>query len=450
MKPSTEEAIPIEDGDASPEKNNGIVSRLSSLDLLHCLRELKGAPDQYRLIHSIKVGLALVLVSLLYLFGTLFKRVGDNDIWAIMTVVIVSELYAGATIGKALYRVIGTIVGGTLGCLAAILARQFGKTGKATCIGVFVFIFGAAATYIRMLPRIKKRYDYGVMILILTFNLVLVSGVRDDYVIELAFDRLTTIAIGSVICVSTSLLFFPICARNELHSSTASKFSKLACSIEGCLEEYFKGIEEKEDNHLETISNACKSVIHSKSTDESLPTPVLRRQSIKEPCEAVFSLLACKLRKLGESIINVKRCSPAVSTEALQLQLSRLEEAVLPYLHEDDAFAMTGFVYLLMGMLDMVEILAGEVEELAGFATEELAHATEAPLAFPEIHSIVQLSSLPSNELGCIGVCTDHPSPSDELAHATEASLEREKETPSARAVEMSFKPPAEVAEDRV
>lgn len=49
-------------------------------------------------IHSIKVGVALVLVSLLYLLDPLFKQVGENAMWAIMTVIVVFEFYAGFTI----------------------------------------------------------------------------------------------------------------------------------------------------------------------------------------------------------------------------------------------------------------------------------------------------------------------------------------------------------------
>ncbi|XP_043726252.1 aluminum-activated malate transporter 12-like [Telopea speciosissima] len=413
-------ALPIQDGASSPKKNK-ILSRLIS-SLLHCLTEMKGIHKHRNLIHSIKVGLALVLVSLLYLLDPLFEEVGDNAMWAIMTVVVVFEFYAGATLGKGLNRGIGTIVGGSLGCSAAILAQSLSQIGKASAIGTSVFVFGAAATYTRLIPRIKKRYDYGVMIFILTFNLVIVSGVRADKVIELARDRLSTIGMGFAVCVSTSLLIFPVWASDELHSSTASKFNKLASSIEGCLEEYFKGIEEKKDNQSETSFNACKSVLHSKSTDESLanfarwepwhgkfgfshpwhkylqigdslselaasilslkgclqshqqPTPVLMRQhSIKKPCEAVASQLVYTLRELGDSIINMKRFSPAVLIVA-KLQLSRIElsEAVLPCmlrtLPDDDGFAMAGFVFLLMEMVDMVEKLAKEVEELADYA----------------------------------------------------------------------------------
>ncbi|XP_042518319.1 aluminum-activated malate transporter 12-like [Macadamia integrifolia] len=412
-------ALSIQDG-ASTKKKNMILSRIIS-SLLHCLTKMKAIHENRNLIHSIKVGLALVLVSLLYFLDPLFEEVGDNAMWAIMTVVVVFEFYAGATLGKGINRGIGTIVGGGLGCSTAILAQNLSKIGKASAIGTSVFFFGAAATYTRLIPSIRKRYDYGAMIFILTFNLVVVSGVRADKVIQLARDRLSTIGMGFAVCVSTSLLIFPVWASDELHSSTASKFNTLACSIEGCLEEYFKGIDEKKDNQSETSFKACRSVLHSKSTDESLanfarwepwhgkfgfsypwhkylqigdslrelaasilslkgclqshrqPTPVLTRHSIKKPCEAVVSQVAYTLRTLGDSIINMKRSSPAVLMVA-KLQLSRIElsEAVLPCLlrtlPDDDGFAMVGFVFLLIEMVDIAEKLSKEVEELADYA----------------------------------------------------------------------------------
>lgn len=92
---------------------------------------------------------------------------------------------------------------------------------------------GAAATYCRLIPSVKRRYDYGVMIFILTFSLVAVSGLRADKIIELARERLSTIGMGFGICIFTSLLIFPIWASDELHRVTSTKFDNLACCIEG-------------------------------------------------------------------------------------------------------------------------------------------------------------------------------------------------------------------------
>lgn len=84
-----------------------------------------------------------------------------------------------------------------------------------------------------MVPRIKKSYDYGFMISILTFNLVAVSGVRADKVVEMAGQRLANIGMGFAVSIFVNLLVSPIWSSDELHYSTASKFGKLASSIEG-------------------------------------------------------------------------------------------------------------------------------------------------------------------------------------------------------------------------
>lgn len=54
-----------------------------------------GREDPRRVIHALKVGLSLTLVSLLYLMEPLFKGIGQNSIWAVMTVVVVLEFTAG-------------------------------------------------------------------------------------------------------------------------------------------------------------------------------------------------------------------------------------------------------------------------------------------------------------------------------------------------------------------
>lgn len=71
------------------------------------------------------------------------------------------------------------------------------------------------------------------MIFILTFNLVAVSGLRAEKVMQLARERLSTIVMGFSVCIFTSLLVFPIWAGDELHDSLTSRFEDLARSIEG-------------------------------------------------------------------------------------------------------------------------------------------------------------------------------------------------------------------------
>lgn len=92
---------------------------------------------------------------------------------------------------------------------------------------------GMAATYIRFFPYIKKNYDYGVVIFLLTFNLITVSSFRVENVLKIAHQRFYTIAIGCGICLIMTLLIFPNWSGEELHNHTASKLDGLAKSIEG-------------------------------------------------------------------------------------------------------------------------------------------------------------------------------------------------------------------------
>ncbi|KAF9686973.1 hypothetical protein SADUNF_Sadunf02G0045700 [Salix dunnii] len=372
-----------------------------------------------KIIHCIKVGSALVLVSLVNFVDSFYKEVGDdNAMWAIMTVVVIFEFHAGATLGKGFNRGIGTVLGGGLGLIAAILGGQVGGIGKPFIVGVSLFISGGAATYARLIPNIKKRYDYGVMIFILTFNLVSVSGLREENVMEIARERLLMIVMGFAICICTSLFFFPIWASDEIHNSMVSKFEDLASSIEGFTEEYFRIVGDKESQSVHPIASfrSCLSMLSSKAKDESLVNfarwepwhgkfglfhpwekyqkigEVLRelaatilslegsldsskeplqalRESIKEPCEAAASSLAWTLRELGESIKKMRRCQsePFIAPE-LRLARQRLSQVMCGKLDTAEGLSIACFVLSLMRVAEKLEGLAKEVEELGELA----------------------------------------------------------------------------------
>lgn len=51
--------------------------------------------DPRKVIHGVKVGMALSLVSLFYYMRPLYDGVGGNAMWAVMTVVLASEYSVG-------------------------------------------------------------------------------------------------------------------------------------------------------------------------------------------------------------------------------------------------------------------------------------------------------------------------------------------------------------------
>lgn len=88
------------------------------------------------MIHAFKVGIALTLVSLLYLMEPLFKGVGSNAMWAVMTVVVVMEFIVGATLSKGLNRGLGTLLARLLAFLIEYIAGVPGHIFRAMFIGV--------------------------------------------------------------------------------------------------------------------------------------------------------------------------------------------------------------------------------------------------------------------------------------------------------------------------
>ncbi|KAB2070631.1 hypothetical protein ERO13_A08G158000v2 [Gossypium hirsutum] len=337
-----------------------------------------GREDPRRIIHAFKVGLCLTLVSLLYLIEPLFKSFGTSAIWAVMTVVVVLEFTAGATLCKGLNRGLGTVLAGSLAFLINYIATRSESVVRAVFIGAAVFLIGTAATYMRFFPYIKKNYDYGVVIFLLTFNLITVSSYRVENVLKIVHDRFYAISIGCAICLFMSLLVFPIWSGEDLHNSTVGKLERLAKSIEACVNEYFNDPEIKENQDKSSegpIYKGYKAVLDSKSIDETLAlyasweprhsrhcyrfpwqqyvkvgavlrqfgytvvalhgclqteiqTPRSVRARFKDPCIRLAGEVTKALMELANSIRRRRHCSPEILSDHLHEALQDLDTAI--------------------------------------------------------------------------------------------------------------------------
>lgn len=228
-----------------------------------------GADDPRRIFHSIKVGIAVALVSLFYFMHPLFESVGGMAVWAIMTVVVIFEFTAGATLSKGLNRILATLLGGILAVGVNYVADLAGHRAEPIILGGGVFILSTSSTFARFFPKIKARYDYGVLIFILTFSFMAISGYRVDNLIRVAYQRLATIIIGCILCMLISLLICPIWAGEDLHKLIIHNLEGLAGSLEGCVTAYFKeSLEEDTDNDNPSMGYKC--VLNSKASEESL------------------------------------------------------------------------------------------------------------------------------------------------------------------------------------
>lgn len=89
------------------------------------------------------------------------------------------------------------------------------------------------STFIRFFPKVKARYDYGMLIFILTFSLVSISGFRTVEILKLAQTRVLTIIIGGSICVIVCILICPVWAGEDLHKFVAQNMDELGSFLEG-------------------------------------------------------------------------------------------------------------------------------------------------------------------------------------------------------------------------
>ncbi|KAL7133632.1 hypothetical protein ABFS83_12G155200 [Erythranthe nasuta] len=237
-----------------------------------------GEEDPRRIIHAMKVGFALTLVSLFYYFRPLYNGFGQAGMWAILTVVVVFEFTVGGTLSKSLNRGCATLVAGALGVGAEYLAALCGDKGEPVVLGLMVFVLATTSTFTRFFPNVKRKYDYGVLIFILTFSLVAVSGFRVDQILHLAHRRLSTILIGGASCIVISIFVCPVWAGQDLHNLIAANIEKLGAFLEGfgCEFLIFHGDESGKMNSSckhgdqKSFLEGYKSVLNSKATEESL------------------------------------------------------------------------------------------------------------------------------------------------------------------------------------
>ncbi|XP_022141989.1 aluminum-activated malate transporter 2-like isoform X2 [Momordica charantia] len=181
-----------------------------------------GKDDPRRVIHSLKLGLALTIVSLLYYYKPLYANFGVSAMWAVITVVV-----------------------------------------------VFEFSVACILTFVRFFPNIKAKHDYGMVIGILTFSLVSISELQDDQIFELLQKRVSTIFIGVSVCVVISILISPVWAGQDLHNRIALNIENLAIFLEGFGAEYFKTLQDREAKD-EKFTQAYKSILKSSGIEETL------------------------------------------------------------------------------------------------------------------------------------------------------------------------------------
>ncbi|KAB2608727.1 aluminum-activated malate transporter 4-like [Pyrus ussuriensis x Pyrus communis] len=182
--------------------------------------------DSNRVKFSLKVGLAVLLVSLLILFRAPYEVFGTNIIWSILTVAIMFEYTVGATLTEDLTELLGVCLPRVLAISVAQVALSSGRVAEPIIIGFSIFIIGTITSFMKLWPSLVP-YEYGFRVVLFTYCLIVVSGYRLSMgnPMRTAMDRLYSIAIGGFVAVLVNVLVCPIWAGEQLHKELVNNFN---------------------------------------------------------------------------------------------------------------------------------------------------------------------------------------------------------------------------------
>jgi uncharacterized membrane protein YccC len=341
--------------------------------------------------YGIKLGTAVV--------ASIWIAEASNLSWGLtiwITVMLVAQPNAGASIQKGLLRTAGSIAAALASIVIYGLFAQQPPLYLASIVGVI-----AVAAY----GMLGTRDQYAWMVFGLTTIIILVKAmVGSDRIETLAFERATLTALGVLIVFVADTIFWPIRAEEQLREGLAERSQQLGDTLKRSLDSFFSGREPGHKGQPPSSPLISQLGLADQARDEIGANPS-QLQTLTR-IALLLEGLASRARLL-ERAVEMEESSPAAPLQAALERLGRGLEAALG----EGSHALTGgpaparFAGELYHSLARFEDLIRDEAERRGGADREPGHTAALSALAPVLRDAVAVLGLLEEAL--VGLASD-------------------------------------------
>lgn len=193
--------------------------------------------------------------------------------WAVFSALFVVQANVGGTIGSALWRVAGALMGAAIAVLLIVLLYQRGWHGTGGWQTVAAMLIGVS-----LMSVISLRYpdlSYGLV----TVTIITVSP--DFYVVEGALSKVIAITIGSCSAILACILVLPVSAYRSADEKVAEAIRLCGHAIADCLHCATDGEARKKHEAEDEVSRRLRDayLVWQQATMEKMPSRSPQRRN---------------------------------------------------------------------------------------------------------------------------------------------------------------------------
>jgi uncharacterized membrane protein YccC len=160
---------------------------------------------------------------------------------------------------SGLNRTLGTLLAAALAMGVVLLGMYLGRYENYFLL-VCTFVGGAVPTMFKFREPFKDRWNYAVVMSMITFHLLILSQSDRSAKFTLPLVRFGMIVIGFLIAVLVNILVLPNFAGNNVNNLLATNFERAGNVVEKCVEEYCKGTVLADIPHV--LSHTANDELH--------------------------------------------------------------------------------------------------------------------------------------------------------------------------------------------